>query len=57
VIPTDKTSGAFSAKGNSGSCVTDAFGRFGGIIIGGSGVTETSDITYVTPISFITKTL
>ena len=53
VIPTDKHSGAFSAKGDSGSCVADAFQRIGGIITGGSGATESSDITYVTPITFI----
>lgn len=55
VIPANKTSGAFSTKGNSGSCVADTFSRVGGIITGGSGSTEFSDVTYVPPISFIMK--
>jgi hypothetical protein len=57
VIATDKHLGAFSAKGDSGSCIADAFNRFGGIVTGGSGATESSDVTYVTPISFIMKVL
>jgi hypothetical protein len=57
VIPTNKDSGAFSAKGDSGSCVADAFNRVGGILTGGSGATESSDVTYVTPITFIMKVL
>jgi hypothetical protein len=55
VIP--MTSGAFSAKGDSGSCVADIFNRVGGIITSGSGATDSSDVTYVTPISFILKVL
>jgi hypothetical protein len=35
VIPTDGHSGAFSAKGDSGSCIADAFSSLGGIITGG----------------------
>lgn len=57
VISTDKNSGAFSAKGDSGACVADAYCRIGGIITGGSGTNDSSDITYVTPISFIMKVL
>ena len=57
VIPTNKDSGAFSAKGDSGSCVVDAFNRVGGILTGGSGASESSDVTYVTPIFFIMKVL
>jgi len=34
VIPTDKHSGVFSAKGDSGSCVADAFGGISGILNG-----------------------
>ena len=49
MVPTNKDSGAFSAKGDSGSCVADAFNRVGGILTGGSGATESSDVTYVTP--------
>lgn len=57
VIPTDEHSGAFSAKGDSGACVGDAFNRVGGILTGGSGATDSSDVTYLTPISFIMKVL
>ncbi|KAH9045063.1 hypothetical protein EDB84DRAFT_1558800 [Lactarius hengduanensis] len=60
VIPTDKHSGKFSEKGDSGSCVADTFGRVGGILTGGTGnpnVTDSADVTYVTPISFIMKVL
>jgi hypothetical protein len=57
VIPTEKHLGAFSAKGDSGSCVVDAFNRIGGILTGGSGATDSSDVTYVTPISFIMEFL
>jgi hypothetical protein len=57
VIPTDTQLGAFSTKGDSGSCVADAFSRIGGILTGGCGATESPDVTYVTPISFIMKVL
>ncbi|KAL4077062.1 hypothetical protein V8B97DRAFT_2021693 [Scleroderma yunnanense] len=45
------------AAGDSGSCVADIFGRVGGIVTGGSGATESSDVTYITPITFIMKVL
>jgi len=57
VISTDKYLGVFSADGDSGSCVADAFSRIGGIITGGSGIRENCDVTYVTPISFIMRVL
>ena len=57
VIPINKDSGAFSAKGDSGSCVADVFSRVGGIITSDSGATDSSDVTYVTPISFIMQVL
>lgn len=60
VIPTDRHSGVFSAKGDSGSCVADALSRIGGIINGGTGKpndTDSVDVTYVTPISFIMDVL
>jgi hypothetical protein len=53
VISLDKSSGGFSAKGDSGSVVVDGLGRIVGMITGGSGATETSDVTFVTPIDFI----
>jgi hypothetical protein len=57
VIPTDRHSGAFSTKGDSGSCVADVYQGIGGILTGGAGATESSDVTYITPISFIMKIL
>jgi Peptidase family S64 len=57
IIPTNKDSGAFSDKGDSGSCIADAFSCVGGIITGGSGATESADVTYVTPISYIMEVL
>lgn len=57
IIPTNKDSGPFSAKGDSGSCVADAFSRVGGIIIGGSGTTDSADVTYATPITYIMEVL
>ncbi|KAI0032653.1 hypothetical protein K488DRAFT_49424 [Vararia minispora EC-137] len=45
----DNKSGVFSAPGDSGSLVVDGLGRMGGMLNGGSGKTESSDITYVTP--------
>ena len=57
ILPADKKSGPFSAPGDSGSVVVDGSGRIGGLLTGGGGVTETSDITYATPISFILERL
>ena len=63
ILPTDLD--GFSKQGDSGSCVTDVLGRVGGILTGGCACTSGSnakdspafDITYVTPMSFIMKTL
>ncbi len=57
IFPTDTKVGPFSVVGDSGSCVADAFSRVGGILTGGSGATSSSDISYVTPISYIMKVL
>ena len=46
--PTDKHSGVFSAKRDSGFCVADAFSRIGGILNGGASnpkVTDFADVT------------
>ena len=43
----DNKSGVFSAPGDSGSIVV--LGRIGGLLTGGSGKVETSDVTYATP--------
>jgi len=45
----DNKSGVFSAPGDSGSVIVDGLGRIGGLLTGGTGKTETSDVTYATP--------
>lgn len=57
IYPYSRKDGAFSAPGDSGSVVVDGFGRIVGILIGGSGRVDptdvaadaTTDVTYVTP--------
>lgn len=49
ILPYDNESGAFSARGDSGSIIVDGSGRVGGILTGGAGKTGSSDITYATP--------
>ncbi|KZT19660.1 hypothetical protein NEOLEDRAFT_1158983 [Neolentinus lepideus HHB14362 ss-1] len=49
----DKNSGVFSAPGDSGSIVVDGLGRIGGLLTGGAGKTETSDVTYVAPMFWL----
>lgn len=41
--------GAFSAPGDSGSIVVDGQGRIVGMLIGGSGTNDSTDVTYLTP--------
>jgi len=55
IFPFDSKSGAFSAKGDSGSVIVDDLGRIGGLLTGGAGAMPSSDITYATPISFLLK--
>jgi len=56
ILPGDSKSGPFSAPGDSGSVIADGSGRIGGMLTSGGG-TETSDITYATPIGFILERL
>ncbi|KZT23693.1 hypothetical protein NEOLEDRAFT_1157202 [Neolentinus lepideus HHB14362 ss-1] len=49
VLPYDKTHGKFSDAGDSGSVVLDRGGRIVGILTGGSGTTDKTNITYLTP--------
>ncbi|TFK49387.1 hypothetical protein OE88DRAFT_422270 [Heliocybe sulcata] len=49
----DNKSGAFSARGDSGSIIVDGLGRIGGLLTGGAGKTETSDVTYRTPMFWL----
>ena len=53
ILPHECRSGPFSAKGDSGSIIVDGLGRVGGLLTGGSGTTESFDITYATPIHFL----
>jgi hypothetical protein len=53
VLSFDKSSGPFFAKGDSGSVVVDGAGRVVGILTGGGGATDSTDVTYVTPIYFV----
>ncbi|PWW72935.1 hypothetical protein C7212DRAFT_359997 [Tuber magnatum] len=57
ICPYDKKSGPFSEPGDSGSSVVDCLGRLGGLITSGSGATDSTDITYATPITFIMDSL
>jgi hypothetical protein len=57
IFPADKKSGPFSTPGDSGSVIVDGSGRFGGLLTGGSGATETPDVTYATPISVVLECL
>jgi hypothetical protein len=45
----DNESGVFSKPGDSGSIIADGLGQIGGMLTGGTGKTETSDVTYATP--------
>jgi hypothetical protein len=49
----DNKSGVFSAPGDSGSTIVDGLGRIGGLLTGGAGKTETSDVTYSTPMFWL----
>ena len=45
----DSKSDVFSAPGDSGSIIVDGLGRIGGLLTSDTGKTETSDVTYATP--------
>ncbi|KAF8552333.1 hypothetical protein OG21DRAFT_1535374 [Imleria badia] len=49
IINYDSKSEVFSKAGDSGSIIADIRGRIGGMLTGGSGKTESSDMTYATP--------
>jgi hypothetical protein len=58
VLSYDKKSGVFSAPGDSGAVVVDGQGRIGGLLTRGTrGLTDSLDVTYVTPISFLLKSI
>jgi len=49
IINYDSKSEVFSKRGDSGAIIADIRGRIGGMLTGGSGKTESSDMTYATP--------
>lgn len=53
ILPYDSDSGAFSKGGDSGSMIACGTGEFGGLLTGGSGRMESSDITYATPMFWL----
>ena len=53
ILPYDNDSSAFSKGGDSGSMIASGTGEFGGLITAGSGKTESSDITYATPMFWL----
>ncbi|CUS13211.1 unnamed protein product, partial [Tuber aestivum] len=53
----DDNHGPFSRCGDSGSAIVDSLGRLGGLLTGGGGLTDRTDITYATPVSFIFESL
>jgi hypothetical protein len=57
IVPYDTKSGPFSAPGDSGAVIVDGLGRIGGLLTGGCGITDTSDISYTTPITFLLESI
>ncbi|KAF8903510.1 hypothetical protein CPB84DRAFT_1845802 [Gymnopilus junonius] len=55
VLPYGSTHGPFSAPGDSGSIVLDRKGRILRMLNGGAGSIDKTDITYLTPYSYIEK--
>ena len=49
IYPYGHGDGAFSAPGDSGSIVVDGKGRIVGLLTGGAGMTDSTDVTYATP--------
>ena len=49
ILNYDSKSEVFSKPGDSGSIIADIRGRIGGMLTGGSGKTESPDMTYATP--------
>ena len=53
VFPYDNDSGPFSRSEDSGSIIVDALGRFFVLLTGGTGKTESSYITFGTPMHWL----
>jgi hypothetical protein len=57
VYPYDNHSGPFSTGGDSGSIIVDALGKFVALLTGGAGPTNSSDITYGSPMFWLWKVI
>ena len=55
ILPYNKKHGKFSDPGDSGSIVLDRDGRIVGLLTGGAGPTDGTDITYLTPYWWVEK--
>jgi hypothetical protein len=53
VYPYDNDSGPFSRRGDSGSIIVDALGKFVALLTGGTGPTDSSDITFGSPMYWL----
>ncbi|KIM33494.1 hypothetical protein M408DRAFT_155554, partial [Serendipita vermifera MAFF 305830] len=53
ILPYDHKAGVFSTKGDSGAVIVDSQGRIGGLLTGGTGKNERTDVTYATPFSWL----
>ncbi len=53
IYPYNVDSGAFSEGGDSGAVIVDGLGEFVGLLTGGVGASESSDITYCSPMFWI----
>ncbi|KIJ11506.1 hypothetical protein PAXINDRAFT_157284 [Paxillus involutus ATCC 200175] len=49
IYPYGNKDGAFSAPGDSGSIIADGKGRIVGLLTGGAGQTDSTDVSYATP--------
>jgi hypothetical protein len=57
ILPLNEKFGTFSALGDSGSVVVDGTGRIGSLLTGGSSITDSIDVAYVTPICIVLETI
>lgn len=53
IYPYDNDSGPFSRGGDSGSIIVDALGRFVALLTSGTGPTDSSDITFGSPMYWL----
>jgi len=53
IHPYNNQSGPFSRGGDSGAIIVDALGKFVGLLLGGTGLTDSSDITYASPMHWV----